>query len=73
MPIYRYECPDCGKEVERIQDYDDHPPSCLDVEDCENPDTENVEFNRRIGRPNAHFRGSGFHSTDYDDANNAAS
>lgn len=73
MPIYNFKCPDCGVEVERIQDFEDHPPSCIDVEKCGDPDSENVEFERVIGKPSAHFSGGGFHTTDYDDASNPAS
>mgnify|MGYP002762444889 CR=1 FL=1 len=78
MPIYQYECQECGAVVERIQSYDDDPPSCpetVDIEEeCGEPYNSAVAaFDRVIGKPNAHFKGDGFHSTDYDDSSNPAS
>jgi len=74
MPIYKYKCEDCGVVVERIQNYDDDPPSCpKDVEEEECGGDLNSDFERVIGRPNAHFKGGGFHNTDYDDSDNPAS
>lgn len=77
MPIYRYECQDCGAVVERIQDYDDDAPACpenVTEEECGDvPNAEPSSFERVIGMPNAHFKGEGFYVNDADDAENPAS
>jgi putative FmdB family regulatory protein len=69
MPIYLYKCPECGTEIEQLQDYDARAPVCQG--DGEDHDPTPME--RKIGKPNAHFSGEGFHTTDYDDAENPAS
>lgn len=29
MPLYEYECPACGRRVEKIARHDDPPPQCV--------------------------------------------
>lgn len=58
MPIYEYECPDCGAKFERIGTYSDRMQ-----QDCPACDSE-----RAVKVPSAtaiQFRGSGFYQTDY--------
>lgn len=57
MPLYEYRCTKCGHRFERIQTY-----SALDVKEC--PLCQG-EVERLISAPVAHFKGSGFYSTDY--------
>jgi len=75
MPIYRYKCSECGLETEEMKPCtsaeEDEPPECPDDVDC--PNDGEGQFERMIGKPNAHFSGSGYYVTDYDDAENPAS
>lgn len=80
MPIYKYECPECGLQVERLEKSgkESGPPVCSnglrEDESCRKPHLSSVHvFEKKIGRPNAHFKGNGFHSTDYNDSSNPAS
>jgi putative FmdB family regulatory protein len=58
MPLYEYQCKKCGHRFERIQTY-----SAEDVKEC--PLCQG-EVERLISTPaRAHFKGSGFYSTDY--------
>jgi putative FmdB family regulatory protein len=57
MPLYEYKCTRCGHRFERIQSF-----SAEDVKAC--PVCEGA-VERLISAPVAHFRGSGFYSTDY--------
>jgi putative FmdB family regulatory protein len=58
MPLYEYKCKKCGHRFERIQTY-----SAEDAKDC--PLCQG-EVERLISTPaRAHFKGSGFYSTDY--------
>lgn len=79
MAIYKYKCPECGVKVERIQEVgSEEVPHCPDGlqenETCEESSKPaEVKFERVIGKPNAHFKGEGFHTTDYDNSSNPAS
>ncbi len=57
MPIYEYQCQECGKRTEAIQRYDDPPlatcPSC------------NGPLKKLISSPAFQFKGSGWYVTDY--------
>ncbi|MGZ5427418.1 MAG: FmdB family zinc ribbon protein [Thermoanaerobaculia bacterium] len=57
MPIYEYQCASCGKKTEFIQSFSDPQPlkcpSCGGV------------LKKLLSSPTAHFKGSGFHATDY--------
>jgi putative FmdB family regulatory protein len=57
MPLYEYRCTKCGHRFERIQTY-----SAPDPKEC--PLCQG-EVERLISAPVAHFKGSGFYSTDY--------
>jgi putative FmdB family regulatory protein len=57
MPIYEYQCQECGKRTEAIQRYDDAPlttcPQC------------NGPLKKLISSPSFQFKGSGWYATDY--------
>jgi putative FmdB family regulatory protein len=58
MPLYEYQCKECGHRFERIQSF-----SAEDVKEC--PVCQG-EVERLISTPaRPHFKGSGFYSTDY--------
>lgn len=67
MPIYRYKCSECGLETEEMKRFtsaeEDEPPECPDDVDCANDG--DGSFERMIGKPNAHFSGSGEESGFY--------
>lgn len=56
MPLYEYECKDCGIRFERVQSFNDaaltHCPEC------------EGEVHRVIGASGIIFKGSGFYVTD---------
>lgn len=68
MPIYRYKCSECGLETEEMKSFtsteEDEPPECPEDVDCPDDD-ESGSFERMIGKPNAHFSGSGEESGFY--------
>ena len=76
MPIYRYKCSKCGLETEEMKSFmsaeEDEMPKCPEDVDCPN-ENGGGEFERIIGKPNAHFSGTGYYVTDYEDAENPAS
>jgi putative FmdB family regulatory protein len=58
MPLYEYKCKKCGHRFELIQSF-----SAEDAKDCP---VCHGEVERLISTPaRAHFKGSGFYSTDY--------
>ena len=57
MPVYEYRCNACGHQFERIQRMSDDP-----VKDCE---VCGGEVARVLFAPAIHFKGTGFHNTDY--------
>jgi putative FmdB family regulatory protein len=57
MPLYEYKCKKCGHRFERIQTF-----SAEDAKECP---LCHGEVERLISAPAAHFKGSGFYSTDY--------
>jgi putative FmdB family regulatory protein len=58
MPLYEFQCKQCGHRFERIQSF-----SAPDEKEC--PVCKG-EVERLISTPaRAHFKGSGFYSTDY--------
>ena len=57
MPIYEYQCDDCGASFEVMQKMSDDP--LTECEKCGGP-------LRKVLHPVAiHFKGSGFYTTDY--------
>ncbi|MGD9695120.1 MAG: FmdB family zinc ribbon protein [Thermoleophilia bacterium] len=57
MPIYEYRCNDCGRHFEVVQRMADDP-----ITECE---VCGGEVGRVLFAPAIHFKGSGFHNTDY--------
>jgi putative FmdB family regulatory protein len=57
MPLYEYQCDDCGHRFERIQKFSDPP-----VEKC--PQCGGV-VRKLISSPAIQFKGSGWYVTDY--------
>ncbi|MEZ4730892.1 MAG: zinc ribbon domain-containing protein [Caldilineaceae bacterium] len=57
MPIYEFQCRDCGYEFEKIL-----PFSTQSVPACPQCNSNLVE--RQVGRPAIHFKGSGWYITD---------
>ena len=57
MPLYQYQCAECGVRFERVQHYDD-PPVAVCPE-CEG------KVHRLIGPVGVVFKGQGFYSTDH--------
>jgi putative FmdB family regulatory protein len=57
MPIYEYECTECGKRTEQLQRMDDPPlaacPSCGGA------------VKKLLSAPAVQFKGSGWYVTDY--------
>jgi putative FmdB family regulatory protein len=57
MPIYEYQCASCRKKSEFIQSFSDpHPVKCPSCGGA---------LKKLLSSPTAHFKGSGFHATDY--------
>jgi len=57
MPIYEYECLECGQRTERLQRMDEGPlPACPA---CGGP------VKKLFSAPSFQFKGSGWYATDY--------
>jgi len=57
MPIYEFQCRDCGHEFEKIL-----PFSAQTLPAC--PQCNSSQVERQVGRPAIHFKGSGWYITD---------
>ncbi len=57
MPIYEYQCSECGSRVERLQKLGDPPPEACEA--C------GGEMERQVSAPAFQFKGSGWYATDY--------
>jgi putative FmdB family regulatory protein len=57
MPLYEYQCENCGKVFELIQKFSDEPTAIH--EQC------GGKVHRLISAPALHFKGSGWYVTDY--------
>jgi putative FmdB family regulatory protein len=57
LPVYEYRCNQCGHHFERSQRMSDEP-----VRECE---VCGGEVARVLFAPAIHFKGTGFHNTDY--------
>lgn len=66
MPLYEYQCRECGSSLEARQKFSDAP-----LTDCPTCETEGSLF-RVIQAPGVVFKGSGFYVTDHR-SNNPAS
>jgi len=58
MPIYEFECGDCGKRFDRLQKLSDPDPT-----DC--PSCGLASVRRRITAPSFRLAGSGWYETDF--------
>lgn len=57
MPIYEYRCNDCGHQFEVAQRMSDDP-----ISECE---VCGGQVTKVLFAPAIHFKGTGFHNTDY--------
>jgi putative FmdB family regulatory protein len=57
MPIYEYQCADCGQRIERLQGVNDPPPAACEA--C------GGSMARMVSAPAFQFKGSGWYVTDY--------
>lgn len=57
MPVYEYQCEKCGHTFEAMQAMSDEP--LAECTECGGP------VYRLLFAPAIHFKGSGFHNTDY--------
>ncbi len=56
MPIYEYECSECGVHFDKLQHFGDPKP-----ESCPNGHSQ---VHKRLSQPTIIFKGSGFYVTD---------
>ncbi len=63
MPIYEYQCSDCGYEEEVLQRISD--PVLTRCPKC------NGHYHKKISSPAFRFKGSGFYETDYKKSSHA--
>ena len=59
MPIYEYQCADCGERIERLQRIDDPAPDACEA--C------GGSMQRQLSAPAFQFKGTGWYVTDYSD------
>jgi putative FmdB family regulatory protein len=62
MPIYEYECKDCGHVFDALQKMSDDP-----LRDC--PDCGKPELKKLLSAPNFRLKGGGWYETDFKDKN----
>jgi len=62
MPIYEYQCGECGHLFDALQKMSDDPLS-----DC--PDCGKPELRKLMSAPNFRLKGSGWYETDFKDKN----
>jgi putative FmdB family regulatory protein len=62
MPIYEYECRECGHVFDALQKMSDDPLS-----DC--PDCGKPELRKLLSAPNFRLKGGGWYETDFKDKN----
>ncbi len=65
MPVYEYECSECGHRIEILQKISDPP-----VEYCE---VCNGHMKKLISRSTFHLKGTGWYATDYASKNTSSS
>ena len=63
MPLYLFECSDCGHQEERIQSYDSPPPVCGSCDEKMPSETPFME--RKIGRSSFVLKGNGWAKDNY--------
>ncbi len=62
MPIYEYQCKDCGHIFDALQKISDDA-----LEDC--PDCGKPELRKLLSAPNFRLKGGGWYETDFKDSN----
>ena len=60
MPIYEYQCNDCGHVFDALQKMSD--PALTDCPDCGKP-----ELRKLLSAPNFRLKGGGWYETDFKD------
>ncbi len=60
MPIYEYECLECGTHFEKLQHFGDPTPACPQG---------HRQVHRLLSQPTIIFKGSGFYITDNGNGN----
>ncbi len=58
MPIYEYQCQDCGNELEKLQKISDAP-----LKDC--PQCEKPALIKKISAAGFRLKGTGWYETDF--------
>lgn len=58
MPIYEYQCQDCGHELEKLQKMSDAP-----LKDC--PSCEQPQLIKKISAVGFRLTGTGWYETDF--------
>lgn len=58
MPIYEFECADCGNRFDRLQKLSDADPT-----DC--PSCSKLSVRRRVTAPSFRLAGGGWYETDF--------
>lgn len=58
MPIYDYECTQCGHRIEVMQKFSDAPPA-----EC--PACSQPAMRKMLSAPSFHLKGSGWYQTDF--------
>lgn len=59
MPIYEFECEECGHRFEVMMGFDEDPPDTCPQEGC------GGKVSKLFSPPAIIFKGSGFHVNDY--------
>ncbi len=59
MPIYEFECEECGHRFEVMMGFDEDPPEVCPQDDCDG------KVAKLFSPPAIIFKGSGFHVNDY--------
>jgi putative FmdB family regulatory protein len=57
LPLYEYQCAQCGERIEKIQKFSD--PPLTKCQECGGP------LERLLSTPAIQFKGSGWYVTDY--------
>ncbi len=69
MPIYEYDCPECGR-FETIQKFSDKPlASCPRCQEA----GKKIAVKKTVSASAFHLKGSGWYKTDYSSGSSAAS
>jgi len=66
MPIYEYECTDCGHKLEAIQKMSDDP-----LKDCPECDTDSLK--KLVSAAGFRLKGTGWYETDFKSGSSSGS